>query len=95
MRIYTVQKLDIKLRNGMFSYFEIINTLDVIKILNNCYDELIHKYRYLHHIKYVNKILIMDDDTVETSNPRDFFTNGIYKTEEDSNDYYLISFIDI
>jgi hypothetical protein len=95
MRIYTIQKLVIYLRNGMFSYFEIINTLDNIKIENNCYDELINKYNYLFHIKYLNGRLIIDDELCYNSNPSDFFTNGIYKTDEDSNDYYLISYVDV
>ncbi len=95
MRIYTIQKLLIYRRNGMFSYFEIINTLDIIKIVNNNYDELINKYKYLHHIKYNNNQMVMDDSYVFNSNPIDFFTNGIYKTDEDDDNYYLISFVDI
>jgi hypothetical protein len=95
MRIYTIQKLAIHLRKGMVSYFEIVNTLDTIKIINNNYDELVNKYKYLHPINYTKTGIIIDDSFVLDSNPRDYFINGIYKTEEDDNDYYLISFIDI
>jgi hypothetical protein len=94
MRIYTIQKLKIHLRKGFISYFEIINTLDTIKIIDNNYDELIEKYKYLYHINYYNTRLIMDDNGY-TSNPRDYFTNGIYKLDEDDEAYYLISFVDI
>jgi hypothetical protein len=95
MRIYTIQKLIIRLRKGMFSYFEIINTIDTIKIINNCYDELVNKYKHLSHITYLNGQLMIDDEIAYNSNPVEFFTNGIYKTDEDSDEYYLISFIDV
>ncbi len=95
MRIYTIQKLLIHLRKGMFSYFEIVNTLDIIKIMDNNYDELIEKYKYLRHITYKNGNLIIDDDIVYQSNPLDFFTNGIYKTDEDDDNYFLISYVDV
>lgn len=95
MRIYTIQKLNIYTRYGMFSYFEIKNTVDIIKIIDHDYSELVQKYKYLYHIQYVKSRLEIDDKNIFNSNPHEYFTNGIYKTEEDSNDYYLISFVDI
>ncbi len=95
MRIYTIQKLIVHSRNGMFSYFEIKNTLDIIRIVDNNYDELVSKYKSLHHITYLNTRLIFNDESLESSNPKEFFTNGIYKKEEDGDDYYLISFVDV
>jgi hypothetical protein len=94
MRIYTIQKLLIHLRNGMFSYFEIINTLEHIKIINHNYEEL-NKYSHLYHIKYTRTGLVLDDTILYNSNPREYFTNGIYKTDEDSDNYYLISYVDV
>jgi hypothetical protein len=94
MRIYTIQKLIIHFIRGIFSYFEINNTLDTIKIINHNYDEL-NKYNNLYHIKYTRTGLIIDDTILYNYNPKEFFTNGIYKTDEDADEYYLISYIDV
>lgn len=95
MRIYTIQKLIIRYVNGMFSYYQIDNTLDVIKIINNNYDELVNKYKHLYLIEYINRRLIIHDEIIFNSNPKEYFVNGIYKSAEDSEEYYLISFIDV
>jgi hypothetical protein len=73
MRIYTIQKLKIEYINGLFSYFKIYNTLDTIKIINNNYDELVNKYKYLYQIEYKNRQMFIHDETVYDSNPKDFF----------------------
>ncbi len=94
MRIYTIQKLIIHFIRGFFSYFEIKNTLDTIKVIDNNYEEL-NKYNHLYHIKYTTTGLMIDDTNSYNYNPKEFFTNGIYKTDEYSDDYYLISYVDI
>jgi hypothetical protein len=94
MRIYTIQKLVIQFIRGFFSYFEIKNTLDTIKIINHNYDEL-NKYNHLYHIKYTTTGLMIDDINSYNDNPKEFFTNGIYKTDADADEYYLISYVDV
>ncbi len=94
MRIYTIQKLVIHFIRGFFSYYEIKNTLDNIKIINSDYS-LLDKYSHLYPIKYTKTGLMIDDTVPYNYNPKEYFTNGIYKTNEESDDYYLISYVDV